>query len=192
MGAERGRGAKRAKGGKTAAKKSKGAGKARGRAGVRKERVLHTRISEKLAEDIYSVAEDLRVPVSNLVRNVLEDTFSMVESVTDNVGDLIENVLDEAERARDRISRGVERSRRAARAATDPDQGPEAAEDGEDRERPEFPDIVGWQPLVLNHAQVCGDCGADVARGKRAVVGLSAVGLSATYLCLRCLNARGQ
>jgi hypothetical protein len=38
----------------------------------RKERVLHTRISEPLAEDIRRMAEDLRVPVSNLVRNGLQ------------------------------------------------------------------------------------------------------------------------
>jgi hypothetical protein len=42
----------------------------------RKERVLHTRISQQLAEDIGRMAEDLRVPVSNLVRNVLEATTS--------------------------------------------------------------------------------------------------------------------
>ena len=56
----------------------------------RKQRVLHTRISQQLAEDIGRLAEDLRVPVSNLVRNVLEEVFSVVETVTDNVGELIE------------------------------------------------------------------------------------------------------
>ncbi|MEN8181118.1 MAG: hypothetical protein ABFS46_01135, partial [Myxococcota bacterium] len=41
----------------------------------RKERVLHTRVSDRLADDIREVADELRVPVSNLVRNVLEDAF---------------------------------------------------------------------------------------------------------------------
>ena len=58
-----------------------------GRSSRRKERVLHTRISEDLAEDLRKIAEDLRVPVSNVVRNVLEEAFSMVETVTENVGD---------------------------------------------------------------------------------------------------------
>ena len=44
----------------------------------RKERVLHTRISEDLADDIREIAEELRVPVSNIVRNVLEEAFSVV------------------------------------------------------------------------------------------------------------------
>ena len=73
----------------------------------RKERVLHTRISQQLAEDIGRMAEDLRVPVSNLVRNVLEEVFSVVETVTDNVGELIEGVMDDASRARRRRAPGL-------------------------------------------------------------------------------------
>src|SRR4029450_6260076 len=38
----------------------------------RHERVLHTRISEELSDDIRRAADDLRVPVSHLVRHVLE------------------------------------------------------------------------------------------------------------------------
>ena len=67
---------------------------------ARKERVLHTRISEQLSDDIRRLAEDLRVPTSNLVRNVLEEVFAVVESVSDDVGDLFEDVLEEAESAR--------------------------------------------------------------------------------------------
>ena len=59
---------------------------------ARKERVLHTRISEQLSEDIRQMADELRVPVSNLVRNVLEEAFAVVETVTDNVGDLVKLV----------------------------------------------------------------------------------------------------
>ena len=45
----------------------------------RKARVLHTRVSEDLDEAIRDAADELRVPVSNLVRNVLEDIFEVVE-----------------------------------------------------------------------------------------------------------------
>jgi hypothetical protein len=71
----------------------------------RKERVLHTRVSDRLAEDIRRIAEDLRVPASNLVRNVLEEVFDVVETVSDDVGELFEEMLDEAEDARGRIAR---------------------------------------------------------------------------------------
>jgi len=79
---------------------------------ARKERVLHTRISDSLAEDIRRIAEDLRVPTSNLVRNVLEEVFDVVESVSDDVGGLFEEVLDEADAARSRIAQARSRSRR--------------------------------------------------------------------------------
>ena len=71
----------------------------------RKERVLHTRVSETLAEDIRRIADDLRVPASNLVRNVLEEVFDVVESMSDDVGDLLGEVLQEADGARERLAR---------------------------------------------------------------------------------------
>lgn len=80
--------------------------------GARKERVLHTRVSESLARDIRRMAEDLRVPASNLVRNVLEEVFDVVESVSDDVGSLFEEMLDEAEAARERVQQARARSRR--------------------------------------------------------------------------------
>ncbi len=83
----------------------------------RKERVLHTRVSDALADDIRKIAEDLRVPASNLVRNVLEEVFDVVETVTDDVGGLFDDLLDEAEATRNRIrkqrSRGESRRREA-------------------------------------------------------------------------------
>jgi hypothetical protein len=133
----------------------------------RKERVLHTRISQQLAEDIGRVAEDLRVPVSNLVRNVLEEVFSVVEKVADNVGELIEGVMDESSRAR--------RSR-----------APEPPEP-----RPDPPEVLGWQPLILARDGTCAGCDARLARGERAYLGVTGTGgASAHTLCANCLDAR--
>lgn len=84
----------------------------------RHERVLHTRISEELAEDLRRAADDLRVPVSNLVRNVLEEAFGAVERVSDEVGSLLEEVLAEADGARHdvrRLRRGLRRLARRGR-----------------------------------------------------------------------------
>jgi hypothetical protein len=148
----------------------------------RKERVLHTRISHRLAEDIGRMADDLRVPVSNLVRNVLEEVFSVVETVTDNVGELIEDVMDEAGRARER-SRHV---RRARERRFQDDAGAPAAQPP--REDP--PDVLGWQPLILARAGACADCAKPLARGERAYVGVGASGPSPHTLCADCLDAR--
>ena len=185
--------------------------------GGRKERVLHTRISEQLSEDIRRLAEDLRVPTSNLVRNVLEEVFTMVESVTEDVGEMFDDVLDEAEGTRDRIRRRAQRSRSRSRRGRDHggrdfdasvehelrgDEAQEAEEAGPDgaspapdpeaehRPKREFPDVIGWQPLVLNQAQECANCGIDLGRGTRAFVGLGASGLTRTTLCRACTGAR--
>ena len=47
----------------------------------RKERVLHTRVSEKLDSDLREKAAGLGVSVSNLVRNILLNTVEMVEDI---------------------------------------------------------------------------------------------------------------
>ena len=82
----------------------------------RKERVLHTRISEQLAEDIRAIADDLRVPVSNLVRNVLEEAFDAVERVSGDVSQP-DGRRDRRGRAREPALPPLPRSRARAGAA---------------------------------------------------------------------------
>jgi hypothetical protein len=89
--------------------------------------VLHTRVSENLAADIRRIADDLRVPASNLVRNVLEEVFDVVESVSDDVGLIFDEVFEEADAARERMQKrrrarrpdGDHRAWEAARAEVD-------------------------------------------------------------------------
>jgi hypothetical protein len=172
---------------------------------ARKERVLHTRISEQLSDDIRRLAEDLRVPTSNLVRNVLEEVFTVVENITDDVGELFEEVLDEAGSARDRIRRrhrGSTRRRHrrggrtswadVAEAEIRKDERTEetASPSGSRREPAEFPDVIGWQPLVLNHTGECAECARSLRRGTRAFVGVTEKGLSRNTLCRDCLQDR--
>lgn len=150
----------------------------------RKRRVLHTRISEPLAEDIRRMAEDMRVPVSNLVRNVLEEAFSVVEAVTDNVGELIDDAMEEAERTRRRFRR--------RRGRTRPTRS-EAGSDGRTEAEPvraEFPEVIGWQPLILNQPRSCADCEESIERGERGFAGLGEGGLAGVYLCSDCTDAR--
>lgn len=150
----------------------------------RKERVLHTRISEQLAEDIRQMADDLRVPVSNLVRNVLEEAFSVVESVSEDVGDLLEDVIDQAERASDRV-RYYQRRRREREA-----RDAQRRQRPEPREPREFPEVEAWQPVILNAPRRCAADGREIRRGEQAFVGLTASGVSGTTLCPACVEAR--
>jgi hypothetical protein len=153
----------------------------------RKERVLHTRISEQLAEDIRRVAQELRMPTSNLVRNVLEEAFSALETVSDHVGSWLEEAAHDLERIRQR-RRGGARDE-AAGAAHGADSGPAEAPPatGGDAVGDE---IVAWQAVTLNGPLACGDCARKLVRGDRAHLGLTAAGPSASVLCLACFESR--
>jgi hypothetical protein len=70
-----------------------------------KDRVLHTRVPESLEDAIKVKARRLRIPVSNLVRNVLEQTFQLVEDV---VGDGFE-IADAARRGAERLREAANR-----------------------------------------------------------------------------------
>ena len=56
----------------------------------RKDRVLQARVSKSLYQDLAARARRLRVPVSNLVRNILEDSLTMVENIVDGGLDIAE------------------------------------------------------------------------------------------------------
>jgi hypothetical protein len=189
----------------------------------RKERVLHTRVSEQLADDLRRAAEDLRVPVSNIVRNVLEEAFGAVERVSDEVGEFLEEVLGDTEgaradlrRLRRRVKHLARRQRRRFRhAAWREGEGADAfAERGsppraearervvtEEREVPPaapapgaraaFPEVLGWQPLLLNAPAPCAGCARSLAAGERVFVGATERGLSRVFLCEACMRERG-
>jgi hypothetical protein len=118
--------------------------------------------------------------------------------VSDNVGDLVEEVVDEADRVAERLARRTRSTARAFDAEARRDEGvrdPELEfdEPGRDESQPparpdlpEFPDVLGWQPLVLNAAQTCACCGRGLVRGDRAFLGLGASGPTATFLCRFC------
>ena len=55
----------------------------------RKERVIHTRVPALLEEELKRFAEDLRVPVSNLIRTILEDALA----AADHAGERVERGL---------------------------------------------------------------------------------------------------
>jgi hypothetical protein len=162
----------------------------------RKERVLHTRISEDLDEALQDAARRLRVPVSNLVRNVLEDVFDVVEAVTENVGGFVEDVVEEAQQLGRRFEgRWKERTAeaRARRVENDRDEAPRATPPPRAPEPPaavrEFPDVAAWQPLVMNGAQECAGCGRQMRRGDAAYLAVGGATPGPVFLCEPCLEA---
>jgi hypothetical protein len=149
----------------------------------RKERVLHTRISEQLAEDIRAIADDLRVPVSNLVRNVLEEAFDAVERVSGDVSNLMDDVIEEAElasqryrRYRDRVRERARERAAEARTATPPPAAPFAAVEDP------LAHVVAWQPVVLAAPRRCARTGRELRPGERAYLGLGDGGPLGIYV----------
>jgi hypothetical protein len=140
----------------------------------RKQRILHTRISEQLADDIRAIADDLRVPVSNLVRNVLEEAFSAVERVSGDVGELLDDVLEEAEVASERYRRYRDRVRDRARER--------ASERAAAAEPDALARVVAWQPVVLAAARPCARTGRTLRPGERAFLGLGDSGPLGVYV----------
>jgi hypothetical protein len=68
----------------------------------RKDRVLQARVPPSLYNHLVAQARRLRVPVSNLVRNILEDSTRMVENIVDSgieIAEAIGRGMDEEERS---------------------------------------------------------------------------------------------
>lgn len=149
----------------------------------RKERVLHTRISEALAEDIRAIADDLRVPVSNLVRNVLEEAFDAVERVSGDVSNLMDDVIEEAELASQRYRRYRDRVRERARARAAEARTTAAPTDAPVVAAPDpLARVVAWQPVVLAAPRRCARTGRELRPGERAYLGLGDGGPLGIYV----------
>ena len=143
------------------------------------------------------MAGDLRVPVSNLVRNVLEEAFSVVEQVSDDLGDVLDDVMEGAEEASERYER-YRQKRRERRARTRSRQAEEEAievdarfsggaedeaEPGSERSAPDpFDGVVAWQPVVLHSDQLCARSGEPMAAGERAYAAIGSHGLTGLYV----------
>src|SRR5580700_6326910 len=100
---------------------------------AKKERVLHTRVPAVLERELKRFADNLRVPVSNLVRTILEDAVSVADAATENVEERLKKAAKTLEKERERIKKRLEH---------DPLEG-----------------VVAFQSVVLAVGVVCAKCG---------------------------------
>lgn len=136
----------------------------------KKERVIHTRISESLEEELKGRASSLGVSVSKLVRNVLQNTFGLVEDI----------VSDSASVARS--ARGDGPIGSEAPAASAAAQGGAVAPGR----------IIGWQPLILDLDAPCQGCNAILPKGSEAAVAVTDGAGPRLILCGECLEKRSR
>lgn len=132
----------------------------------KKERVIHTRISEALEQELKTRASGLGMSVSNLVRNALLSTFGAVEGMARDGAALTRSVT----------FRHEPPGRADIGAAVDPAHGNR--------------NVVGWQTLLLAVNAVCAKCNAIMTRGDEAAIGvMSTPAEPRPLLCLACLDA---
>lgn len=147
-------------------------------AAERKDRVIQTRVPQDLEATLRDAADQNRVSVSQLIRNVLEDTFHLVDNIVADSASLVDTVRRDAQR--------IAASARRASSASMP-QHPAAEASSPTTALDE---IDAWQEVVVNRPGQCAQCGTALARGQRAFRGLSSVpGAPPAWLCPACLES---
>ena len=145
------------------------------------ERVLHTRIPAALEDDIKKVADRLRIPVSNLVRNILQDALALATSVQKNVGDRVAEIRDLASPLEAQLRGALLRLRPAA-GAQPVGEPATAAKPG----AATLADVIAWQPIQLGRVTICAGCDAELAAGSEARLGLTADPSVRLFSCSSC------
>jgi hypothetical protein len=142
---------------------------------TKKEKVLHTRISESLDGEIRDHASQLGVSVSNLVRNVLQNTFGLV-------GDIVadsSNIAASAKGSQQPASGDAPVMGWVSPATGGPTTSQPAA----------APLVLGWQEALLALNGVCDCCNSILPKGTRAAIALYEGAGPRTFRCLTCLKA---
>ena len=139
----------------------------------KKERVLHTRISDALDRELRDKAAELGVSVSKLVRNALLTTVDLVENIVADSARVAEN----ATHLGNQFNRSDDRE---PSPPSPPAPGPAPIEAGQ---------IIGWQELTLNLNAICIQCNDILAKGTKAAIGITTTGGSTQVLCESCLQA---
>jgi hypothetical protein len=133
--------------------------------GARKERVLHTRIPAVLEQELKRFAENLRVPVSNLVRTILEDALAVADRASGRVEAELHAVAQAASDTRDSL-----RTKLRPRSILD--------------------DVFGFQPIVLAQETLCTACGVPLESGASAWLGLRELPGPRVIACAECLPTK--
>ncbi|MFN3714066.1 MAG: hypothetical protein ACK4SX_10430 [Alcanivoracaceae bacterium] len=143
----------------------------------RKDRVIQTRVPKDLESTLKEAAEQKRMTVSHLIRNVLEDTFNLVDGIVADSSALVEHVTRDAKRLA-----AAARGESAGRLIT-------PAKDGGALASQLLDSVDAWQDVIVNKPGQCIECGKALARGERAFRGLTTVAEApAVWLCRDCTS----
>ncbi len=132
----------------------------------RKDRLIQTRVPEKLESTLKDEAKRRRTTVSQMIRNILEDSFDLVDGVVANVDQIVVD--------------SVELAQKVGRDARKIGQiGQDIVRDIAAPCRTPFPDaeerlagVQAWNEVILNQHVACTKCGAELLRGRKAFTGI--------------------
>lgn len=145
-----------------AADETQDAAEERDQGSARKERVLHTRIPAVLEQELKRFADNLRVPVSNLVRTILEDALTVADRASGRVEAELQAVARAASDQREKM-----RTKLRPRSVLD--------------------EVFGFQPIVLANETLCTGCGAELESGGQAWLGLRDTPGPRVIACVHCI-----
>jgi hypothetical protein len=127
---------------------------------AKKERVLHTRVPAVLERELKRFADNLRIPVSNLVRTILEDALSVADAATENVEERLRRAAEHLEKEREKLKKRMEH---------DPLDG-----------------IVAFQQVTLAVPASCAKCARTMPPGSRANLGIGDGSEGRVFVCESC------
>lgn len=149
----------------------------------RKDRLIQTRVPEKLETTLKEEARRQRTTVSQIIRHLLEDTFQLVDGVVANV----DQIVSDSARLAQHVGRDVRRLSESQEAdvAACGEPLPDAAE--------QLARVQAWNQVVLNQAVPCTRCGAELPRGGKAYLGLSDdAAAPRAWLCAEAVASLGE
>ncbi len=130
----------------------------------KKERVIHTRVPAVLEAELKRFAENLRVPVSNLVRTILEDAVAVADRATDKVEQRLRTAAQQLHEEREKVRKSI---------ASDPLEG-----------------VYAFQALVINSGDECAKCHAAIEAGDEVHLALSDRPGPRTFVCADCVPSK--
>ena len=136
----------------------------------RKERVLHTRVPAVLEAELKRFAQNLRIPVSNLVRTILEDALVVADAAGDRVEERFRKAATQIQSERERLRRKIK---------ADP-----------------LSDVYAFQQVTIAQSTSCAKCEVALEPGDRAHLGLInptvSGGIARVFVCDACLPNHDQ
>lgn len=172
----------------------------------RKDKIIQTRVNEALGDRLKREAKERRLPVSQLIRNVLEDSFKLVGNVVDNVDAIAQDAIGLGRQAGADARRLGRRTSHVVSADEEPheadalagedgpltaEEDPLSASEAEEGEAlsapsPALEHILAWQEVVLNGEQLCASCTKTLPKGENSFLGISSTPGSVAWLCQEC------